>query len=105
MAGSPRFVQTAPTGGVVNLMPLLPTSRRNIVSQHNGCEPNLIKRCAVLAIVYTAARRLRRLPLASADTRSARRTRRMQAGAKKRLSNRTKKLEEGKIEMMPPKSA
>src|SRR5258708_2240749 len=77
MAGSPRFVQTAPTGGVVNLMPLLPTSCRNVMNQHNVGEPNLIKRCAVLAIVNTAARRLRRWPLASVDTRSARRTRRM----------------------------
>jgi hypothetical protein len=86
-------------------MLLSSTSPRNIMSRHNGGQPNLIKRCAVLAAVNTAARRFRRWPLASVDTRSARRTRRIQAGAKKRLSNRTKKLEKDKIGMTPTKSA
>ena len=59
----------------------------------------------MLAIVNTAARRLRRWPLASVDSRCARRTRRMQARAKKRLFNRTKKLEKDKMKMKPTKSA
>jgi hypothetical protein len=66
MAGSPRFVQTAPTGGALSNKP-----QKHHEAKHNGGEPNLIQRCAVLAIVNTAARRLRRWPLASVDTRSA----------------------------------
>jgi hypothetical protein len=104
MAGSPRFVQTAPTGGAVNLMPLFQQAAETSWAKHNGGEPNLIQCCAVLAIVNTAARRLRRWPLASVDTRSARRNQRMQAGAKKRLCNRTKKFEKDKIEMKPTKT-
>jgi hypothetical protein len=54
--------------------------------------PNLIERCAVLAAVKTASRRLRRWPAASLDRRSARLTVILQAGAEKRPINRTKKL-------------
>jgi hypothetical protein len=63
MAGSPRFIQTAPTGGVVNLMLRLSPSRRNIMSQHNGGEPNLIKRCAVLAAHWEDAGRAKETAL------------------------------------------
>jgi hypothetical protein len=80
-----------------------PSNKPQKHHEPTGGEPNLIKCCAVLAIVNTAARRLRRWPLASVDTRSARRNYRMQAGAKKRLSSRTKKLD--KIEMKPTKNA
>jgi hypothetical protein len=103
--GLPSVRSIIAPGGVVNLMLRLSPSCRNIMSQHNDGEPNLIKRCAVLAGVNIAAHRLRRWPLASVDARSARRTRRMQAGTKKRLSNRTKKLEKDKIEMTPTKNA
>jgi Transposase DDE domain len=60
-------------------------ARRNFLSNQTN-QPNLTKRCAMLAAVETASRRLRRWPAASLDCRSARRTLRMQAGAKKRLS-------------------
>jgi hypothetical protein len=66
-------------------------------------EPNLIERCAVLAAVKPASRRLGRWPAASLDRRSAQRTPMMQAGAKKRLFNRTKKLQQAKKELVPPK--
>jgi hypothetical protein len=54
--------------------------------------PDLIERCAVLAAVKTASRRLRRWPAASLDRRSARRSVAVQAGTEKRRSDRTKKL-------------
>ena len=63
------------------------------MSRQDG-EPNLIKRCAALAAVNIASRRLRRRPTADIDRRSAPRPRTMQAGMKKRSSNRTKKLAE-----------
>ena len=66
------------------------------MSRQDG-EPNLIKRCAALAAVNIASRRLRRRPTADVDRRSAPRPRTMQAGTKKR-SSRTKKLAEGERE-------
>ena len=54
--------------------------------------PDLIERCAMLATVKTAARRLWRWPAASLDRRSARRSVILQAGTEKRRSSRTEKL-------------
>ena len=63
------------------------------MSRQDG-EPNLIERCAALAALNIASRRLRRRPTADIDHRSAPRPRTTQAGMKKRSSNRTKKLAE-----------
>jgi len=57
-----------------------------------GTSPDLIERCAVLAAVKAASRRLRRWPSASLDRSSARRSVTLQAGAEKRRFHRTEKL-------------
>jgi hypothetical protein len=73
MAGSPRFVQTTSTGDVVDVTLRLSATRETYGNKVIG-ESNPIKRCAVLAAVNIASRRLRRWPMADVDRRSARLT-------------------------------
>lgn len=54
--------------------------------------PDLIERCAVLAAVKTASRRVRRWPAASLDRRSARRSVAVQAGTEKRRFSRRRNI-------------
>ena len=78
--GLPSGHSDRPTGGGVG---------------RGGFDPNLIKRCAVLATV-NIARAASGGAYGNVDRCSARLTSWMQAGAEKRLSNRTKKLEKDK---------